>query len=79
MDEDIIWINDDKNMEFLSQDLIDVILEVGLCIKEPKKHYVRLRVTISSSESYFLFLAFFDPYSMISAYRIELDEWFGLT
>ena len=36
-------------------------------------------MTVSSSEGGFLFVAFFDPYPMVSAGEIQLGETFGLS
>ena len=32
VDEDIIEVNNDKNIEFLGQDLVNIALEAGQCI-----------------------------------------------
>ena len=32
IDEDVIKVNNDKNIEFLGQDLVNIALEAGQCI-----------------------------------------------
>ena len=79
INEDIIEINNDKNIKFLGQNLIDITLEGGRCIKKPKKYYLVLEVAVSSLGSCFPFIVFFNPYLMISTYKIKLGELFGPT
>ena len=78
INKDIIEIKDDKDIKLLSQDLIDVSLETGRWIKEPKKHYLILKVAVSSLESHFIFIAFFNSHLMVSTCEFELSELFGL-
>ena len=78
VDEDIIEINNDKNIEFLGQDLVNIALEADQCVKQPKKHYLVLEVAVSSSEDRFLFIALFYPYSMIRTHEVKLGELFCL-
>ena len=72
IDEDLIEINDDKNIELLGYDLIDIILETSQCVGEPKRHYQVLKVVVSSPERCLLFIALFYPHLMVSTCRIEL-------
>ena len=78
IDEDIIEINNDKNIKFLGQDLVNIALEASWCVRQPKKHYLILEMAVSSPKSRFLFIALFYPYSMVSACEIELGELFCL-
>ena len=78
IDEDIIWINDDENIKLFGQDLIDITLETGWCVGEPKRHYLVLKVAVLSLEGRFSFIALFYLHPMVSTYEIELGELFGL-
>ena len=37
IDEDVIKVNNDKNIEFLCQDLINIALKAGWCVGQPKR------------------------------------------
>ena len=78
IDENIIRINNNENIKFFGQDLIDIILETGWYIRELQRHYLVLKVAESSPEGFFPFIAFFYPYLMISTREIELAKLFGL-
>ena len=79
VDEDVIEVNNDKNIEFLSQDLVDVALETGRGVGQPKRHYLVFEVAVSSLESRFSFIALFYPHPMVSTYEVELGESFCST
>ena len=78
IDKDIIGINGNKNIKYLSQDFNDITLESVCCIKKPKRHYLILEVVVSSSDSHFLFITFFYLYLMVSIPEIYLKELFCL-
>ena len=79
IDEDVIEVNNDKNIEFLGQDLINISLEADRCVGQPKKHYLVLKVAVSSLESRLPFIALFYPHFMVSTHEVELGESFCLT
>ena len=79
INKDNIWINNDKNIELLGQNLIDVTLKAGLYIREPEMHCLIFKVTASNLESYFPFIGLFYLYPIVSTYEIEFDGLFGLT
>ena len=79
IDEDIISINNNKNIKLLGQDLIDITLKTGQCVEEPKKYYLVLKVAIFSLKDRFPFIALFYPHLMVSTCEIKLGELFGLT
>ena len=76
IDEDVIEVNNDKDIEFLGQDLVNVALETGRGVGQPKRHYLVLEVAVSSLESRLLFIALFYPYSIVSTCEVELSELF---
>ena len=73
VDRNVIKVNNDKDIEFLSHDLVNIALEAGRCIRQPKKHYLVLEVIVLSPENRVLFIAFFYPYPMVSTHEVELD------
>ena len=79
LDEDVIEINNDKNIKFLGQDLVNKALEAGQCVEQPKKHYLVLEMAVSSPVSHLLFIAFFHPHLMINKYEVNLGEVFYST
>ena len=78
VDEDVIKVNNDEDIEFLGQDLVNVALEAGRGVGQPKRHYLVLEVAVSSLESRLLFIALFYPYPMVSTCEVELGESFCL-
>ena len=79
VDEDVIKVNNDKDIEFLGQDLVNIALKAGRCVGQPKRHYLILKVTVSSPESRFPFIALFYPHLIISTREVELGELFCST
>ena len=78
VDENVIKVNNNKDIKFLGQNLINIALEAGRYVKQPKRHYLVLKVAVSSPKSCFLFIVFFYPYLMVSTCEIELGELFCL-
>ena len=79
VDDNVIEINNDKDIEFLGQDLVNVALEAGRGVGQPKRHYLVLEVAISSPESHLPFIALFYPHLMVSTREVKLGESFCLT
>ena len=79
INEDIISINNDKNIKLFSQDFINITLETGRCIAKLKSYYLILKVAVSSLEDHLLFIAYFYPYLIINNCEMDLNELFGLT
>ena len=79
IDEDVIKVNNDENIKFLGQDLVNVALEAGRGVGQPKRHYLVLEVAVSSPESRLPFIALFYPHPMVSTREVELGESFCST
>ena len=79
VDKDVIEVNNDKDIEFLGQDLINVALKAGWGVGQPKRHYLVLEVAVLSPESRLPFIALFYPHPMVSTREIELGESFCST
>ena len=62
VDKDVIKVNNDENIEFFDQDLVNIALEAGRCVGQLKKHYPIIEVAVSSPESRLPFIAFFYPH-----------------
>ena len=77
-DKNIIQINNDKNIKLFDQNLIDVTLEAGWCVRKPKKYYLVLKVAVSNPEDRLPFIALFYLYSMVSTCKVELGKLFSL-
>ena len=78
VDEDVIKVNNDKNIKFLGQDLVNIALETGRCVRQPKKHYLVLKMAASSLKNRLSFIALFYPLLMVSTCEIKLGELFCL-
>ncbi len=74
VDKDVIEVYYYKNVEFLCQDLVDIVLKRGQCVGQSKRHDLIFEVTITGPESCLLFIAFPDPYSMVGIGQIKLGE-----
>ena len=59
VDDDVIKVKNDKDIEFHGKDIVNIALEAGRCVEQPKKHYLVLKVAVSSLESRLLFIALF--------------------
>ena len=59
IDEDMIWANNEKDIELLGQNLNDITLEADRCIGKLKRYYLVLKVAILSLKNRFLFIALF--------------------
>ena len=79
IDENVIEVNNDKNIEFFGQDLVNISLEAGWCVKQPKRHDLVLEMAVSSPKSCFPFIALFYPYSIIITCEIKLGKSFCST
>ena len=79
VDENVIEVNNDKDIKFLDQDLVIVTLETGRGVRQLKRHYLVLEVVVSSLESCLLFIALFYLHPMVSTCEVRLDELFCLT
>ena len=55
-----------KDIKLFSKDLVDIVLQTGWYVGQPKMHNLILEVTISSAKDRFLFIAFSNSHSMIS-------------
>ena len=78
VDEDVIKVNNDKDINFFGQDLVIVALEADRCVGQSKRHYLVLKVAVLSLESRFPFITLFYPYSIVSTCEVELRKLFCL-
>lgn len=49
----IIRVHNDKNVKFLSRDLVDIVLKAGIDMKKIEKYNLVLKIAVSHLESYF--------------------------
>ena len=76
IDKNIIQINNEKDIELLSQDFIDIALEASWHVGQTKRHYLILKMTVSSLKSRLLFVTFFDPHLVMGTNQIQLCKSF---
>ena len=79
VDKDVIKVNNDEDIKFLGQDLVNVALEASRGVRQPKRHYLVLEVAVLSLESHLPFIALFYPHPMVSTREVELGESFCST
>ena len=74
IDKDVIQIQNDKNIELLYQDLVDITLEACWGIRKSEKLHLVLKITVSDSKSHLPLVTFLDPHSMIDISQIQLGK-----
>ena len=74
VDENIIQINNDKDIEFFCEDLIDVALECCRSIGQSKKYYLILKVVVSGPESSFPLISFVNSHPVIGTMKTKLGK-----
>ena len=79
VNKNVIKVNNNEKIEFLGQDLVNITLEGSRYVRQPKRHYLVLEVSISSMESRLLFIALFYPHLIINTCEIKLGKSFCLT
>ena len=77
VNEDVIQIYDDKDVELLSKDLVDVFLEACWCVCQTERHHLVLKVAVSSPERGLLLVPLADSHSMVGTSEVELGESFS--
>ena len=65
IDENIIQINNKKNIELFDQDFINIILKTCQSIKQLKKHHLILKIAILGAKNYCLPVNFVDSHLMV--------------
>ena len=70
VNQDVLLVDDDKDVKLLGQDFIDVALEGGRSIGETKRHNLVLKVTIPGLKSRLLLITFSYLHSMIFVRQI---------
>lgn len=76
--QDIIKVENKKNIEFCNLDLVNILLKTGQRIEKCKKHYLIFKITILSVKSRFLFIAFLYSHLIIGVGKVVLDETLSL-
>ena len=76
IDKDIVQIYNDEDVKFFSKDLIDISLEAGWRVGFTKRHYLVLKVTVSSPECGFPLVLFADSHLIVDTGEVELSESF---
>ena len=66
INKDVIKIYYHKNVKFLCQDLVDIVLKSGQYVNQSKKHHLVLKIVIAGLKSYLLFIAFSNLDPMVS-------------
>ena len=70
IDENVIYIYNNKDIKLLSRNLIDISLEAYWCICQFKKHYLVFKAAISNLEFCHLFVFFTDFYLIIYTSKV---------
>ncbi len=78
VNEDIININNNKDVMLLYQDLINVSLKHSRCIGQSKRHHLVLEIAVTGHESCILFTTFLDFHLIIDP-KVMLGGALSLT
>ncbi len=65
VDENVIEVHDNKDVEFLRQDLVDVTLKHCCGVGQVKRNNLVLEMAVTGLADRLSFVAFPDPYLMI--------------
>lgn len=65
IDENIIEIHNNKNIQFLSQDLIDITLKTSSNVEQAKQYDLLFAITIFSLKLYFPFISLSNLYLIV--------------
>ena len=77
VNEDVIQIHNNKDVEFLNNDLVDISLKACWCVHQTKRHHLVLEVAISSLECSVPLVPFVDSHLIVGTDVVELGELFG--
>lgn len=66
IDQHIVQIYNNKKVELLSKDFIDVTLKTSQNVEESEKHDLVFKMVILGSKSCFLFIIFLNSYLVIA-------------
>ena len=72
--QDVVEVDYHKHVEILSQDIIDVCLESGWGVREPKWHNQVLEESPLRPERGLPFFAFFHPDSIVRSGNVECGK-----
>ena len=74
INEDVIQVNNNKDIKFFGQNLIDVALEAGRSVEKTKTHHLIFEVAVSNSEGDLPLIAFSYPHLVVSTGQVQLSE-----
>ena len=74
IDKDIIQIYNDKDIELFHDDFIDIALECCQSVGQSIRHYLILKVTVSSLENCFLLISFANSHPVIGTGEVKLGK-----
>ena len=77
VDQNIIQIHHNEDIKLFSEDLVDVALKAGRCIRIAKEHYLVLKVAVSGAEGYLPLIILSDSYPIVGTSQVQLYELFG--
>ena len=77
MCQDIIYINDKKDIKLIGKDLIYIALETSWITGEFKRHELILKVAILDSESYLFHVTLSNLHLMIPVNNMQLGKTLG--
>ena len=70
IDQEVFQIHNNKVVKLLNKNPINIALKIGRSIRESKKHYLVLEVTIFGIKSSFTFVAFSNSHPIIDTGQV---------
>ncbi len=77
INQDVIQVHYKEDIKFFSENLVDVALKTGGCVRKAEGHYLVLEVAVSGAKNRLAFVTFSNPHSMISTSQIQLGKPLG--
>ena len=77
VDQDVIQVNNDKDVKLLQIDFVDVSLKACWYVCWTRRHHLILKVTVSNLERGFPLVPFADSHLMVGTDEVKLSELFS--
>ena len=75
----IVWIYNDKNVKFFSENIFNIFLKACQRIYQFEKYYLVFKVIISYLEHHFLFISFTNSHLIVNTGKFKLDKLLSTT
>lgn len=74
INQNVIQVNNSKDVQFCYQYSVDILLEACQCIEKAKRHHLIPKMTVSYTKSYLLLFIFTNFNPVIGTSQMDLDN-----